>query len=420
MLYIITNYLTKLGLSTNDAITASIGIILLTLIIAAILIKFIFRYGVLYIISKAIAKTSLSLNQNLSNHHVFNRVSHTIAGSVIYFGSNILTSSKLSWTRYLIHFVQIIASIYILLAIALSIGAIIDSFYLHYRQSAKQNHYPIRSYLQVIKLFIWILTVILIASAALNKSPWAFLASLGAVSAVLVLVFKDTILGFIINIQASVYDIVRVGDWITIPQYGIDGDVIDISVNTVKVQNFDKTIVTIPIANIMNSGVKNWRGMSDAGGRRIKRSISINIDSIRFCDQELLENLKSLDHLKSYLNKIVDEIKQYNKKNEFSDNSIINGRQLTNIGLFRQYTKSYLLSHPNIQNPKDFTFIVRQLQPTSTGLPLELYVFTTETNWVRYEEIQADIFDHLLAALNKFDLKAFQVLASQNEVSIVK
>lgn len=417
MLYILTNYLIKLGLSQNAAIGISIAMILLSLIILAILIKIIFRYAALYITKKMIAKTSLSLGKSMVNHHVFSRLGHIAAGAVVYFGADMLLDSKLSWTVYFANFCQTIAGVYMLLAMAFSIGAIIDSIYFHYRDAATLQRYPIRSYLQVLKLFVWLFTLILIASAILGKSPWTFIASLGAVSAVLLFVFKDTILGFIVNIQASVYDIIRVGDWITIPQYNLDGNVLDISLNTIKVQNFDNTIITIPIANIMNSGVQNWRGMSDSGGRRIKRAIHVNIDTIRFCDTQLFEQVKTLDYLKDYLNKAPKEIEQYNQEKQFNRHNIVNGRQLTNIGLFRQYTKNYLLRHPKIQNPEDFTFIVRQLQPTTTGLPIEIYVFTTDTNWVNYEEIQADIFDHLLASLDVFDLKAFQVLSSQTELT---
>ena len=267
--------------------------------------------------------------------------------------------------------------------------------------------------MQVAKIILWIIAAVLSISILLNKSPWAFLTGIGALSAVIILVFKDSILGFVANIQVSAYDMVRVGDWITMNQYGVDGDVIDISINTVKVQNFDKTIVTIPTYTLISSGVQNWRGMRDSGGRRIKRSIYIDIDTIKFCDTAILERLSKLNFLKEYLSSITSEIEAYNAKHGFDASLSVNGRKLTNIGLFRAYTLNYLRHHEKIQKDPKFTFMFRQLQPTETGLPLQVYVFTNDINWVRYEGIQSDIFDHLLASLPLFELRAFQSLSNQ-------
>jgi miniconductance mechanosensitive channel len=224
-------------------------------------------------------------------------------------------------------------------------------------------------------------------SLLLNKSPIVFLTGLGALSAVLMLVFKDTILGFVTNIQVAALDLIRVGDWITIPSAGVDGDVMDVSINTVKIRNFDKTISTLPTYTLINNSVQNWRGMTETGGRRIKRSISIDINTIKFCDAELINKLKNEEYLKDF---------------DFS-------KKPTNVTVFRTYMESYLRQHPKIH--LGLTFLVRELQPTETGLPVELYIFTNDTNWVNYEGIQADIFDYAFASLPIFDLRAFQSIS---------
>ncbi|MEM9243418.1 MAG: mechanosensitive ion channel domain-containing protein [Pseudomonadota bacterium] len=413
MIDTITHYLTLTNIRPDIAHIMATIISIVVLFMISFIAVYILRYLTFYFTRKLVADESENLVKSMENHRVFLRLAYLIAGLIFYLGIGLFSLSKIDWMPRLTEILQGLAEIYMLIMFAYLVSAINDGIYYHYRHQFNHKRHPIRSYLQVIKLFIWIIVFILIASVLTNKSPWTFLASLGALSAVLLLVFKDTILGFVTNIQASVYDIVRVGDWITIPQYHVDGNVLDISINTVKVQNFDKTVMTIPIAHLMTTGVQNWRGMTEAGGRRIKRAIHIDIDSIKFCDTALLENIKSLDYMKAYLDSITKEITDYNQKHQFNQRSIVNGRQLTNIGLFRQYIKQYLQHHPKIQKSPRFTFLIRQLQSTETGLPLEVYVFTTDTNWGRYEEIQADIFDHLMAALKAFDLRAFQIMSSQ-------
>lgn len=271
---------------------------------------------------------------------------------------------------------------------------------------------PLDSYLQVIQIFFIFMAGTLIISSLTGSSPWSFLVSLGAASAILMLVFKDTILGFVASIQVSANDSIRVGDWIEMPKYGVDGDVMQINLNNVKVRNFDKTVVTIPTYTLLSDAFKNYRGMEESGGRRIKRAINIKISSIRYLTREEIEELKKIQLLKESINKRETEIQAYNQKYEVDSTVPVNGRRMTNIGLFRSYILSYAKHNPEIH--KDMTLMVRQLAPTEYGLPLELYMFTNGTNWGYFEDTMADLFDHLLAAIKFFHLEVFESPASDD------
>ena len=265
---------------------------------------------------------------------------------------------------------------------------------------------PLDSYAQVINLLLWIIAGVLIFSQITGHSAIGFLTAMGAASAVLLLIFKDTILGFVASIQISANDVVRLGDWITMPKYGADGDVQEINLTTVKVANFDKTITTIPTYALISDSFQNWRGMEDSGGRRIKRPILIKISSIRFLREQEIDALKSIILLKPYIEKRSAEIAAYNKERGLDGSNPVNGRRLTNVGLFRQYIDAYLAQHPGIH--PDMTRMVRQHAPNEFGLPLELYCFTNTTEWEAYEGIMSDIFDHLLAVHTYFGLVVFE------------
>ena len=265
---------------------------------------------------------------------------------------------------------------------------------------------PIRSYVQLANIMIYVVAAILIFATILNRDPFALLGALGALTAVLMLVFKDTILGLVASIQLSSHDMVRVGDWVSMPKYGTDGDVLEITLNTVKIQNWDKTISTIPTYAFISGSFKNWRGMTDSKGRRIKRSLNINMTSIRFCTDEEITHYKTVELLKDYIESIQSEIATHNDTNRHDKSSLLNGRNLTNIGLFREYARQYLMANENLR--KDLTLMVRQLEPTENGLPIEVYCFSNNIEWVEYERIQADIFDHLLSSISNFDLEIFQ------------
>ena len=286
--------------------------------------------------------------------------------------------------------------------LTISLVEILNSIYSSSKFSGQVN---IRSYVQVLKLFIYLLAAILVVSIFLNQSPLYLLSSIGALTAVIMLIFKDTILSFVSSIQITSNDLFRLGDWVEAPQFGADGDVIDIALHTIKIQNWDKTISIIPTHKLVDSSFKNWRGMTNSGGRRIKRALNIDLNSVKFCDSNMVKKFLKISLLKDYLEAKINEINQHNNQQKISD-SLINGRSLTNLGIFRIYIQKYLNKNTNIN--KDLTFLVRQLAPNKYGIPIEIYVFSSDTNWIKYEQIQADIFDHLIASIKEFDLNLFQ------------
>ena len=266
---------------------------------------------------------------------------------------------------------------------------------------------PIDSYIQVFMIFAWIAGIVLSFAIITNTQIWKFFTALGAASAVILLIFKDTILGFVASIQVSINDMVRIGDWITFEKYGADGDVIEINLSTVKVQNFDKTITTIPTYALISDSFKNWRGMENSDGRRIKRAISIKISSIKYLTKDEVLKLKEIDIISDYITTRQDKIETYNTENNIDKKLLLNGRNLTNIGVFRKYIETYTSYHSAIN--KDMMIMARQLPPNSQGIPIEIYAFSSDKRWQNYEYIMADIFDHLLAAIPYFDLEFFEL-----------
>ena len=369
----------------------------LTVIIISFLLYLVTRYIILKSISHFFKKTSTKLDDVLIERGVLNRLSYLIPLIFIYNLKELLA-------MYVI-VDRVIITLITLIFIS-SINAFINALSDIYSKSKYSNRLNIKSYIQVIKLFINIFGIIIIIALLTGKSPIYFLSGIGALTAVLMLIFKDTILSLVSSIQISSNDLFKIGDWIEAPQFGADGDVIDIALHSVKIQNWDKTISIIPTHKLTDSSFKNWRGMSDSGGRRIKRSIKIDMNSIKFCDNSMIERFKKFKVISNYINQKQSEINKHNIENNINEEGLINGRSLTNIGTFRAYIEGYLRNHANIHN--EMTFLVRQLAPESDGLPIEIYVFSSDTNWVNYEAIQSNIFDHLLAVLSEFDLKVFQ------------
>ena len=265
---------------------------------------------------------------------------------------------------------------------------------------------PIKGYIQIVKIILNAFIFIIVFAILSGQSVTYYISGLGALTAVLLLVFQDTILSFVASVQIGQNNIINNGDWIEVPEYGADGDVIDIALHTVKVQNWDKTITSIPTSKIISTSVKNWRGMSEFGGRRIMRSITVDISSIKFLSIQDIENLKKIPPIKSYLDEKIKEVEMFNNDSS-NDASLIEQRNLTNIGTFRAYVENYLRQNENLDT-QNMTFLVRQLAPTNQGVSIQIYTFTKTTDWVEYEKIQSDIFDHLLAVLHKFDLRAYQ------------
>ncbi|MDX1775048.1 MAG: mechanosensitive ion channel family protein [Desulfobulbales bacterium] len=338
----------------------------------------------------------------LVQHGFVRRLSFLMPIIVLYMSADLMLPSQASASELfkrlaLVFFV--FAGVWMLDSILLALREI-------YGRSEMASRRPIRGYLDGIKIVTYVMAGIFIIAILTNRSPWGVLSILGGFTVVLMLIFKDTILGFVASIQLSGHDMIRVGDWIEMPKFGADGDVIDVTIHTVKVRNWDKTITTIPTYSLVSDAFKNWRGMSESGGRRIKRSLHIDMNSIRFCSDEMFARFKKFDLIRDYIAEKQKEINTYNEENVSDTQQLINGRRQTNIGIFRAYIIAYLKNNPKIH--QNMTFLVRHLEPTQFGLPIQIYVFSNDQVWANYEAIQADIFDHLLAAIPEFGLRIFQ------------
>ena len=313
--------------------------------------------------------------------------------------------------------IQTASLIYLTLMVVLFVNALMSAGLAIYRTYEISKTFPIMSFVQIAKLILYVLGAITVLSLVLDKSPLTFFAGLGAMAAVLMFVFKDPILGFVAGIQLSANKMVSVGDWIEVPKYAVDGDIIEISLTTVKIRNFDKTITTIPTQSLINDSFKNWRGMKETGGRRIKRALHVDVASVKFCDAEMLSRFSRIQFIAAHIAAKNSELSEFNTAQGVDTSTLVNGRHMTNIGTFRAYIAAYLRAHPQISSR--LTFLVRQLEPTEHGLPLEIYVFTTTTNWLEYETIQSDIFDHILAVATEFDLTLFQNPTGADFVTII-
>lgn len=399
---ILNNWLTQLGLQKNIAEPTSLILITLGILTLALLATWLVRRAMLPVIIRIIHKNRLHWDDPLIDHRFFHKLSWFVPLSVIHIFKDLLlhpeSTFSLLLSRVLLAGVVIIATF--------SISALLSAINDIYRRVSKKRSAAIRGYTDAVRIISYIFCAIFLVAILTGRSPWGLLSLLGGLTAILLLVFKDTLLGFVAHIQLSATDMIRIGDWIEMPQYGADGDVIDISIHCVRVQNWDKTITSIPTYALIANSFKNWRGMSESGGRRIKRAINIDLSTIHFMPADTIEKLADIKLLEKYLRPRQKEIADYNKRHEMEGGSILNGRNQTNIGIFRAYTLEYLRQHPQIH--PNMTFLVRQLAPTETGLPLEIYVFSKDQVWAHYEAIQADIFDHLLAALPHFDLRVFQ------------
>ncbi len=365
------------------------------------LANFVAKRIIVSTVTKITERTETRWDNILVSRKVFHLLSHLAPALVIY-----TLAPHVFESESLIGAAMKGAQIYMLVVGVLSLSAFLNAVHDIYRTFEVSSRIPIFAYLQVVKLLVTLAAVIVSVSVFIDKSPLLLLSGLGAATAILLLIFKDTILGLVAGIQLMAHDMVRMGDWIEMPKYGADGDVAEITLNVVKVRNFDKTVTTIPTYALITDSFKNWRGMKDSGGRRIKRAINVDIGSIHFLGDEEIGELVKIKKLRGYLEDRVRQIKEYNEKYGDADASPANGRRLTNIGAFREYCRAYLLENDSIH--KEMTFLVRQLAPTPQGLPIEIYVFSNDQRWPVYEGIQADIFDHLLAVLPLFGLRAFQ------------
>lgn len=391
------------GLSAQPAGQIAIAINTILVIVVLVAATLIIRRILLRLSTSWIRKNRYRWDDALLKHGLIDKVSWFIPILLAHLTiDSLLPPDSAPYT-----ILKRMMMVFFVLTGIISISAAISTAADIYRKLNSDKADVLHGFVDAGKIVTYILGMIFIVSVISGMSPWGIISILGGMTAVTMLVFKDTIIGFVASIQLSTTDMVRIGDWVEMPSYGADGDVIAMSIHTIRVQNWDKTITTIPTYALVSNSFKNWRGMTESGGRRIKRSLLIDINSIRFCDDELLQALGRVSLISSYLREKQLEIQASNREAQVDPaGPEINGRRLTNIGVFRAYIRAYLKNNPDIS--QDMTFLVRQLEPTDHGLPLEIYVFSKDQRWAQYEAIQADIFDHLLAALPVFRLRPFQ------------
>lgn len=395
-------WLTQTGISQGIIHPVKGILFVFLIVIMGILANWIAKRIILAIVGRLVRKSTTRWDDELLQKKFFHRLSHLAPVMVIYW----IAPSFMSDFPKMVNLAYLMTNLYIIFMILIVFYAFLDSV------SGIYNHYdiaksrPIKGYLQAAKIITAMIAAIFAFSVLFDKSPIYFFTGLGAVTAILLLIFKDSILGFVAGVQVTTNNLVQIGDWIEMPKYGADGDVIDISLHTVIIRNFDRTLTTIPTYALVSDSFKNWRGMVQTGGRRIMRDIYIDINTIKLCDDEMLDKFESASLIKDYVKNKRKEIADYNLKHDFDPSVPVNGRKMTNIGTFRAYISAYLQNHPKIH--KELIHMVRQMPSGEKGVPLQVYAFTNDIAWVNYEGIQADIFDHILSVVPFFGLRIFQ------------
>ncbi|MBW8190064.1 mechanosensitive ion channel family protein [Neiella marina] len=389
-------YLIEQGLGTAMAMVVLLGVVILL----GFIVDWLTRRVVLHWVQQKVSDSRIEWDDVLWQHRVFQRATHLLPGVLFYWGANVIFSDFPGLQAIL----SKAAVLYLVIMGALSLSALVNAATALADLRDSANKLPLRSLQQLMKLLVVIAVAVTVLSIVIDQNPAYLLSGLGAFTAILLLVFRDTLLGLVAGVQLAANDMVRRGDWIEMSKYGADGDVIDVGLTTVKVRNWDKTITTIPTYALITDSFKNWRGMQESGGRRIKRALHLDVSSVRFVDQPLLEDLQRIDLLQAYLNDKLQSLGQ--QPEQLLQQSPVNGRRMTNIGTFRAYLQAYLKAHQNLHD--GMTLLVRQLSPTEKGLPIEIYCFSADQRWAEYEAIQADIFDHIFAILPNFDLRPFQ------------
>ena len=399
---LIENWLVEQNLGGPTSLVLARIIAYFFVIFLSVLANFLAKRLILSVVKSLVSRSRTSWDDALVQRRVFSKLSHLAPALVLYAGMPL----ALEGYGLLTSLHSSAALIYMILIAALVVDSLLNAVHDIYETYERSREVPIKSFLQVLKLVVYFVSGILILSIILDRTPLYFLSGLGALTAVLMLIFKDAILGFVAGIQLTANRMVAPGDWIEMPRYGADGDVVEMTLTTVKVQNWDKTITTVPTYALISESFKNWRGMQQSGGRRIKRAIHIDMNSIRFCTEEMIGRFSEIQYISKYVETKRAELAEHNRSAKVDDSSLANGRRMTNIGTFRAYVQAYLQNHPMVS--QEMTLIIRQLAPGEHGLPIEIYVFCTDIRWARYEAIQADIFDHILAVLPEFDLRIFQ------------
>lgn len=374
----------------------------LLLLVAAWLANWLVKRILVRGIYRALRASVLGEDSALMDSRIIARLANIVPAFIVSAGIGLVPDLP----DVVVETVRNVCNAIIVLVLALAIGGSLNLVNILYSRREDALRRPVKGYVQVVQIVVYLLAAILMVAALIDRSPLILLSGLGAMAAVLILIFQDTLLSLVASVQISSNDIVRVGDWVEMPQLNADGDVIDIALHTVKIQNFDKTITTVPTKRFISDPFKNWRGMRESGGRRIKRHLLLDQHSVHFLSADEVESLRRFRLLGEYLERKEVEIREWNRALEEQGKDPVNSRRITNIGTFRAYVERYLRTHKGVH--QDMSLIVRQLTPTSDGLPLEVYCFTNTVVWVDYEGIQSDIFDHLLAILPEFGLRVFQ------------
>ncbi len=395
--------LRKWGIGDTVASYASLVVNIAILAFLTYIIYMIFRFFLVTVMAVAAKKTKTRFDDLLISNKTAKYISHLIPLLFIYKSVPVILNDFVYWESV---FGKLVG-VYIILLILWIVRTIFNALRDYLKLIPKYSDKPIDSYIQVIMLVLWMIGVTVIISELFEVKTNTLFATLGAVSAVVILIFRDTILGFVASVQVSLNDMVRIGDWITFDKFGADGDVIEINLATVKVRNFDNTTTTIPTYSLISDSFRNWRGMLNSDGRRIKRHLLIRTKSIRFLKEEELQKMKQIQLISNYIDTRQSEIDKYNTSHQIDKTLPLNGRNLTNFGLFRKYITCYLEKYPSLN--KDMILLCRQLQPTSQGIPLEIYTFTKDKKFENYEYIMADIFDHIIASIGYFDLEIFEL-----------
>ncbi|WP_339253574.1 mechanosensitive ion channel domain-containing protein [Sporosarcina sp. FSL W8-0480] len=394
----IRNRLVEYGVDVAFVDTFALIILVSFIMLLCIIANFVTKKVIIRFITHIIKKHNIKWGNILMERKVFRRLSHFVPAIIIYYFAASFPTYKIA--------IQTLALTYIMIVAFSVVNRLLSVFNDIYQTYEISKTKPIKGYIQVAKIMIIIIGTVLVIANLMGESPFILLSGIGALSAVFMLVFKDSLLGLVAGVQLSATEMVRVGDWIEMPKYGANGDIIDISLNTVAVRNFDQTVTMIPSYALISDSFINWRGMQESGGRRIKRALFIDTSSIQFCTEEMIERYKQIHYLRDYIVNREKEIEEYNRVNKVDRSNIVNGRALTNIGVFRAYINEYIKHHPGIHQEK--TLMVRQLAPGEHGLPIEIYAFANSIQWTIYETVQADIFDHLFAVAGEFGLRLFQ------------
>lgn len=394
--------LSKTGMSPTIADWTSIILLVFAVLLLIFLLDFIIRTIIRVIFTKIANRSKTTFDDIMIAHKVPRNIAHIFPLIIAYKSIPNIFFEHPQWQFFLEKVILVLGIIFTVWGLRSVFGSVKDFF----KSIDRLKDKPIDSYIQVIMIFVWLTGIFATFAVITGISFWQFMTGLGTVSAIIILVFRDTILGFVASIQVSVNDMVRIGDWITFQKFGADGDVIEINLATVKVRNFDHTITTIPTYALISDSFKNWRGMTESNGRRIKRSLNIRMASIRHLHEDDLDKLSKVDLIKDYISSKIEDITSYNTEHQVDKSLLINGRNLTNIGVFRKYIESYVEKHSAIN--KDLMIMARQLQPGDNGLPIEIYAFSNDKRWQNYEYIIADIFDHIIAASATFDLEIYE------------